>query len=160
MQQTFPPLQVTTQTSANVYSALGVDNSWSFEEFAETFQIKINSLRGDTMEFDMIGADPSIANALRRILIADVPTMAIEHVFMVNNTSIIQVGACIHEMEHDASQPEMRWMIAKVPYVADGVRCIMYAIRTYCNNPSRRLAPTINVPCDSGYQAKGLEWSA
>ncbi|MEW5303452.1 MAG: hypothetical protein WDW38_001777 [Sanguina aurantia] len=87
-----------TQTSASVYSALGVDNSWSFDEFAETFQIKINSLRGDTMEFDMIGADPSIANSLRRILIADVPTMAIEHVFMVNNTSIIQDEVFSHRL--------------------------------------------------------------
>lgn len=43
------------------------------------------------MEFDMIGVDPAIANALRRILIAEVPTVAIEHVFMINNTSIIQV---------------------------------------------------------------------
>jgi DNA-directed RNA polymerase I and III subunit RPAC1 len=43
------------------------------------------------MEFDLIGVDPSIANALRRILIAEVPTIAIEHVFIVNNTSIIQV---------------------------------------------------------------------
>lgn len=50
-------------------------------------------LQGMTMEFDLVGADPSIANALRRILIAEVPTVAIEHVFIVNNTSIIQVGA-------------------------------------------------------------------
>ena len=39
----------------------------------------------------MVGADPAVANALRRILIAEVPTVAIEHVFIVNNTSIIQV---------------------------------------------------------------------
>ena len=30
------------------------------------------------LEFDLVGADPSLANALRRILIADVPAMAIE----------------------------------------------------------------------------------
>jgi DNA-directed RNA polymerase I and III subunit RPAC1 len=44
------------------------------------------------MEFDLIGADPAVANALRRILISEVPTVAIEHIFIVNNTSIIQVG--------------------------------------------------------------------
>jgi hypothetical protein len=43
------------------------------------------------MEFDLIGCDPAIANALRRILIAEVPTVAIEHVFVINNTAIIQV---------------------------------------------------------------------
>jgi len=45
-----------------------------------------------SMEFDLVGVDPAVANALRRILIAEVPTVAIEHVFIVNNTSIIQVG--------------------------------------------------------------------
>lgn len=41
---------------------------------------------------EQVGADPAIANALRRILIAEVPTVCFEHVFMVNNTSIIQVS--------------------------------------------------------------------
>ena len=30
------------------------------------------------MEFDLIGIDPSLANSLRRIMISDVPSMAIE----------------------------------------------------------------------------------
>lgn len=44
----------------------------------------------------MIGIDPSVANALRRILISEVPTIAIEHVFIVDNTSIIAVSICIY----------------------------------------------------------------
>jgi DNA-directed RNA polymerase I and III subunit RPAC1 len=72
---------------------MGVDNSWDFAEFKENFQIMINKMDKEVMEFDMIGVDPAIANALRRILIADVPTVAIEHVFVINNTSIIQVRA-------------------------------------------------------------------
>lgn len=35
---------------------------------------------------------PQVANSLRRIMISETPTMAIEHVFIVNNTSVIQVG--------------------------------------------------------------------
>ena len=38
-----------------------------------------------------MGVDASIANALRRVLIAEVPTMAISTVFMNNNTSVMQV---------------------------------------------------------------------
>ena len=34
------------------------------------------------LEFDMIGLDPSVANAIRRILISEVPSMAIEKVSM------------------------------------------------------------------------------
>jgi DNA-directed RNA polymerases I and III subunit RPAC1 len=37
----------------------------------------------------LVGIDASIANAFRRILLAEVPTIAIEDVFVYNNTSII-----------------------------------------------------------------------
>lgn len=55
--------------------------------------LQINRLEDEVMEFDLIGVDPAIANALRRILLAEVPTVAIEHVFIINNTSIIQVSS-------------------------------------------------------------------
>ena len=44
------------------------------------------------MEFDLIGIDAAFANTIRRILISDVPSMAIEMVFIYNNTTIIQVS--------------------------------------------------------------------
>ncbi|GLC33310.1 hypothetical protein PLESTB_000347500 [Pleodorina starrii] len=89
---------VHTFTAANVFGAMGVDNSWDLEQFKEDFQIVVNKLDKEVMEFDMIGVDPAIANALRRILIAEVPTMAIEHVFVINNTSIIQDEVLAHRL--------------------------------------------------------------
>ena len=59
-------------------------------------QVVVNWIKNNDLEFDLINIDPAIANAIRRILIAEVPTMAIEHVFYVNNTSIISVG--VHSM--------------------------------------------------------------
>jgi DNA-directed RNA polymerase I and III subunit RPAC1 len=61
---------------------------------AENFQ------RPDPMEleFDLIGVDPSLANALRRIMISEVPSMAIEKVFIYNNTSIIQDEVLAHRL--------------------------------------------------------------
>ena len=54
--------------------------------------------------FEMIGIDVSLANALRRIMIAEVPTMAIEHVYMWNNSSIIHdegdLGIVSHVVSH------------------------------------------------------------
>lgn len=73
---------------------LGVDNSWSEEDFDAGFSISVaepEDLLPHDLEFDIQGIDPAITNALRRILISDVPTVAIEHVFFVNNTSIIAV---------------------------------------------------------------------
>lgn len=50
------------------------------------------------MEFDMIGIDASIANSFRRILLAEVPTMAIEKVLIYNNTSVIQDEVLAHRL--------------------------------------------------------------
>jgi hypothetical protein len=55
----------------------------------------VQELSPERLVFDMIGVDPAVANALRRILISEVPTVAIEHVFIVNNTSIIQVSSSV-----------------------------------------------------------------
>ncbi|KAJ9079437.1 DNA-directed RNA polymerase core subunit rpc40, variant 2 [Entomophthora muscae] len=58
------------------------------------------------MEFDLVGVDASFANALRRILIAEVPTMAIENVYILNNTSVIQDEVLAHRL-------------GLIPFVAD-----------------------------------------
>ena len=55
--------------------------------FKDNFRLNIVSKDDEEMVFDMVGVDTSIANALRRILLAEVPTMAIEKVFILNNTS-------------------------------------------------------------------------
>ncbi|KAI8818682.1 DNA-directed RNA polymerase [Fimicolochytrium jonesii] len=67
----------------------GEDLAWDLEKFKQNFQIVVGFIGKDDMEFDMIGVDASIANAFRRILIGEVPTMAIEKVYVLNNTSIM-----------------------------------------------------------------------
>lgn len=49
-------------------------------------------------EFDLIGTDAAIANAFRRILLAEVPTLAIETVYVSNNTSIVQDEVLSHRL--------------------------------------------------------------
>lgn len=50
-------------------------------------KIEITSLTGDTIQFTLSDSDASVANALRRVMIAEVPTLAIEDVQFLNNTS-------------------------------------------------------------------------
>lgn len=76
----------------------GYDDTWSQEKFEEKFSIEIKHLNKSELEFDMIGVDASIANAVRRILLSEVPTMAIEKVFIYNNTSIIQDEVLAHRL--------------------------------------------------------------
>lgn len=65
------------------------DHSWNLEKFKKNLQVKVQRLSQRSIEFDLVGVDASIANAFRRILIAEVPTIAIEHVYVWNNTSVI-----------------------------------------------------------------------
>lgn len=50
------------------------------------------------MVVELIGIDAPLANAFRRIMIAEVPTMAIEEVYFENNTSIIQDEVLAHRL--------------------------------------------------------------
>jgi DNA-directed RNA polymerases I and III subunit RPAC1 len=52
----------------------------------------------NTLVFEMIHCDVSFANALRRILLAEVPTVALEHVYLWNNNSIIHDEVLAHRL--------------------------------------------------------------
>ncbi|ETV76674.1 hypothetical protein H257_09157 [Aphanomyces astaci] len=68
------------------------------DNFKKHFKVKIQSLSDEDIVFDLVGIDASIANAFRRILLAEVPTMAIEHVYLWNNSSIIQDEVLAHRL--------------------------------------------------------------
>ncbi|XP_065662237.1 DNA-directed RNA polymerases I and III subunit RPAC1 isoform X2 [Hydra vulgaris] len=89
---------INTAGSAFPGSYTGYDDSWNFKKFKKKFKIDVIKLNQNEMEFDMIGIDASIANAFRRILIAEVPTMAIEKVFIFNNTTIVQDEILAHRL--------------------------------------------------------------
>ncbi|OKL57869.1 DNA-directed RNA polymerases I and III subunit RPAC1 [Talaromyces atroroseus] len=68
----------------------GESHEWSRERFQNAFQVEFHKSEALDASFSLIGLDASIANAFRRILIAEVPTLAIEFVYILNNTSVIQ----------------------------------------------------------------------
>lgn len=52
----------------------------------------------DEATFSLVGVDASVANAFRRILLAEVPTLAIEKVYIQNNTSVIADEVLAHRL--------------------------------------------------------------
>lgn len=70
----------------------------SLRYFIENCDIKVKQLNEEEIVFDLIGAEPPLANALRRIMIAEIPTIAIEKVEMWQNTSIIPDENLAHRM--------------------------------------------------------------
>ncbi len=70
-----------------------------FNSYRSGFKLNIlEKPADDELVFEMIGIDVSFANALRRIMIAEVPTVAIEHVYMWNNSSIVHDEVLSHRL--------------------------------------------------------------
>ena len=87
----------TTSTDFPGHSSSG-DFSWDIEKFKDSFEINIAQNSERTANFDLIHIDTSIANALRRIMIAEVPSVAAEPVFVKQNTSVIQDEVLAHRI--------------------------------------------------------------
>ncbi|KAL9092966.1 MAG: hypothetical protein Q9159_000590 [Coniocarpon cinnabarinum] len=67
----------------------GEDHSWQPDQFRKNVKVQFHQNYPLLAVFSLIGVDPSFANALRRILLAEIPTLAIEDVFINQNTGIV-----------------------------------------------------------------------
>jgi DNA-directed RNA polymerase I and III subunit RPAC1 len=72
--------------------------NWTPEIFDKMTEIEIKSKTDEELVFDIKGVDPTIVNTLRRIMIAEIPTMAIETVIINQNTSIIPDEVLAHRL--------------------------------------------------------------
>ncbi len=93
-------VQPGTSFASDTYQSLGVDNKFDINDLMSNLKIKIIDYKPKEglLVFDLIGVDAPVANAFRRILLSEIPTMAIEHVWVHNNTSIIQDEVLAHRL--------------------------------------------------------------
>lgn len=115
-----------TETVAyhGTYKAYGVDHSFKFGNFKKNFQVKIMESTAEHLVFDMIGIDAPLANAFRRIMLSEVPTMAIETVVIENNTSIIQDEILAHRLGLVPIKVDPRHFVFRSSmYIVDVMRC-------------------------------------
>jgi DNA-directed RNA polymerase I and III subunit RPAC1 len=68
------------------------------QKVEEDLRVEVLSEDRDTLVLDMVGTDVSTANALRRIMLAEVPTVAIEQVYVNMNTSILHDEMLAHRL--------------------------------------------------------------
>lgn len=75
-----------------------LDESFNMKTFKKKFKVVVVRYEGYEMEFDLIGIHPFLANTFRRLMLSDVPSMAIEKVHIYNNTTIIQDEVLAHRL--------------------------------------------------------------
>jgi len=91
--------EVVNTSSSNVAgNFFGSQKGFNVKEASESLKVCVVKMDRLDMEFDLVGYDPAIANALRRILLSDIPSMAIEKVHMYQNTSIMQDEVLAHRL--------------------------------------------------------------
>uniref|UniRef100_A0A7S2Y381 DNA-directed RNA polymerase RpoA/D/Rpb3-type domain-containing protein n=1 Tax=Fibrocapsa japonica TaxID=94617 RepID=A0A7S2Y381_9STRA len=61
-------------------------------------KVKVQELRDDCIRFELSDTDISVANALRRVMIAETPTLAIDLVTIETNTSVMQDEFLAHRL--------------------------------------------------------------
>ena len=89
---TLSEFEIYDTSSNNVAGNIHGDAKMKYDikQMSSKLQIKVVSLDKLDMTFDLIGFDPAIVNALRRILLSDVPSMAIEKVHMWQGHSRVE----------------------------------------------------------------------
>ncbi|PGH01959.1 hypothetical protein AJ80_08941 [Polytolypa hystricis UAMH7299] len=76
----------------------GEDHAWSLDKFKQNLRVEFHKNEPIEASFSLIGVDAAIANAFRRILIAEIPSLAIESVYIHNNTSVIHDEVLAHRL--------------------------------------------------------------
>lgn len=77
---------------------LSSNAEWSIQHFKDNLVVDVKNVSERTCEFDLVGVDASLANAFRRIMLAEVPSVAAEYVYIFNNTSVIQDEVLAHRI--------------------------------------------------------------
>lgn len=83
-------------------------NVLKLDFFKKNFKINVLSLDESRIVFELINIEFSFVNALRRVLLSEVPTMAFDRIVILNNTSVLQdeilsqrIGLCPVKVDPD-----------------------------------------------------------
>jgi DNA-directed RNA polymerase I and III subunit RPAC1 len=121
-------------------------------------QINIVKEEGMFLEFDMVGYDVTMANAIRRLILSDVPTMAIEKVHIYQNTSIMQDEVLAHRLgliPLKADPRLFKWKEEGSPDEGTAEDTLEYSLQIRCKrNPVKDANPYI----DECAYTKHMKW--
>ncbi|EOB11910.1 DNA-directed RNA polymerases I and III subunit RPAC1 [Nosema bombycis CQ1] len=70
----------------------------NIHEILDSIEVKLIKNEGNFLEFDLINVHCSIANAIRRILISEIPTVSIDKISIIDNTSVLPDEFLAHRL--------------------------------------------------------------
>ena len=109
-------------------------------------EIKIIDLKKDTIEFRLLNTDLAFANSLRRVIISEVPTIAVDMVEVKENTSPLFDDFIVHR-------------IGLVPLVSDDVDNYKFPLQCSCKDGCKECNVNfiISKKCDNSYKEDTIE---
>ncbi|KAI9668885.1 MAG: DNA-directed RNA polymerase core subunit rpc40 [Alyxoria varia] len=111
-----------TSSNSVPFNFNGEEDIWTVDSFREKLRVQIHRNEPNEAVFSLVGIDASLANAFRRILLAELPTVAIEDVFIRQNTSIIQDEVLAHRLglvPLKGNKGGLRWLNWRRPLEED-----------------------------------------
>jgi DNA-directed RNA polymerases I and III subunit RPAC1 len=87
-----------TETFDSTTSLMGTSSRFDADEFRRNLRVDVVSIDDEEAVFDVRGIEAPMANALRRILLEEIPSMAIEKVWISANSSLIQDEVLAHRL--------------------------------------------------------------
>ena len=109
-------------------------------------RIKINDMKSDSIEFQLSNVDLAFANSLRRVIISEVPTMAIDMVQVKENTSPLFDDFVVHR-------------IGLVPLKSEGIDNYRFPLACTCKSGCGKcqVEYDISVKCDENCKDDTME---
>ncbi|KAG0140087.1 hypothetical protein CROQUDRAFT_111316 [Cronartium quercuum f. sp. fusiforme G11] len=139
----------------------GETNAWDLDYFKQNLKIRISRISSWAIEFDLVGVDASIANALRRIMISEVPTVAIEDVFIWNNTSLVHDEVLAQRLGLIPLDVNPRLVEMRGPQGATDVNTLVFKLVARCSRipgVSKTEKDPLKLYRDSNVTSRYLDW--
>mmetsp|Transcript_34731 Transcript_34731/g.87890 ORF Transcript_34731/g.87890 Transcript_34731/m.87890 type:complete len:313 (-) Transcript_34731:540-1478(-) len=121
------------------------------ESYARKPSLQVRKLTHDYCEFVLQNTDTSMANALRRIMIAEVPTIAIDLVEIENNTTVLNDEFISHRLGLIPLVSNLAGRMIK-PFEATGdpneITDIVFSLDVKCTTDSTQYVTTDDLQID------------
>jgi DNA-directed RNA polymerase I and III subunit RPAC1 len=118
----------------------------SIKHFIRNSDIKVKELNEEEIVFELSGVEPPLANALRRIMIAEIPTIAIEKVEMWQNTSIIPDENLAHRIGLVPIKVDPRlFEFKKSDKPFDDTNSIRFKLHVVCTKKDPKMQTPLNI---------------